>query len=102
MESLLSLNGIVFDGLLALGLLVLAWTLLRSPDLFKAIVLFISFGLIMSLAWVRLKAVDIALAEAAIGAGLTGALFLSTLSRIRRGSRKDDYKADRRPSSEEK
>ena len=98
MESLLNLNDIVFDGLLALGLLVLAWSLLRSPDLFKAIVLFISFGLIMSLAWVRLKAVDIALAEAAIGAGLTGALFLSTLSRMQRGSRKSEPKKDRRPS----
>jgi uncharacterized MnhB-related membrane protein len=101
MESLLNFNLIVFDGVLALGLLVLAWALLGSPDLFKAIVLFISFGLIMSLAWVRLKAVDIALAEAAIGAGLTGALFLSTLSRIQRRRRKDDSKEDRRPSSEE-
>ena len=101
MESLLNFSGIVFDGLLALGLLVLAGSLLRSPDLFKAIVLFISFGLIMSLAWVRLKAVDIALAEAAIGAGLTGALFLAALSRIQRGSRKDESKEDRRPSSEE-
>jgi uncharacterized MnhB-related membrane protein len=102
MESLLSLNGIVFDGLFALGLLVLAWALLRSPDLFKAIVLFISFGLIMSLAWVRLKAVDIALAEAAIGAGLTGALFLAALSRIQRGRRRDESKEDRRPLSEKK
>ena len=101
MESLLNFSGIVFDGLLALGLLVLAGSLLRSPDLFKAIVLFVSFGLIMSLAWVRLKAVDIALAEAAIGAGLTGALFLAALSRIQRGSRKDESKEDRRPSSEE-
>ena len=101
MESLLNLTDIVFDGLLALGLLVLAWALLRSPDLFKAIVLFISFGLIMSLAWVRLKAVDIALAEAAIGAGLTGALFLAALSRIERSRRKDDIKEDRRPSSEQ-
>jgi len=98
MESLINLNDIVFDGLLALGLLVLAWSLLRSPDMFKAIVLFISFGLVMSLAWVRLKAVDIALAEAAIGAGLTGALFLSALSRIQRGRRRDDSKEDRRPS----
>ena len=87
MESLLDFVVIFFDGLVVLGLLVLAGTLLRSPDLFKAIVLFISFGLIMSLAWVRLKAVDIALAEAAIGAGLTGALFLAALSRIGRGRR---------------
>jgi len=102
MESLININDIVFDGLLALGLLVLAWSLLRSPDMFKAIVLFISFGLIMALAWVRLKAVDIALAEAAIGAGLTGALFLSALSRIQHGRPKDDSKEDRRPLSEKK
>jgi uncharacterized MnhB-related membrane protein len=100
MESLISLNDIVFDGLLALGLLVLAWSLLRSPDMFKAIVLFISFGLVMSLSWVRLRAVDIALAEAAIGAGLTGALFLSALSRIQRNSPRDDSKEDRRLSSD--
>jgi uncharacterized MnhB-related membrane protein len=39
-------------------------------------VLFIIFGLLMSLAWARLAAPDIGLAEAAIGAGLTGALLL--------------------------
>ena len=80
---------IAFDGLLAASLLVLAWRRLRSPDLFKAVVLFISFGLVMSLAWVRLKAVDIALAEAAIGAGITGALFLTALGRLRRNAGKD-------------
>ncbi|MGD8293910.1 MAG: DUF4040 domain-containing protein, partial [Desulfobacterales bacterium] len=70
MESSLTYAAIAFDGVLALVLLVLAWQLLRSPNLFKAVVLFISFGLMLSLAWVRLRAIDIALAEAAIGAGL--------------------------------
>ncbi|MFQ5488820.1 MAG: Na(+)/H(+) antiporter subunit B, partial [Gammaproteobacteria bacterium] len=55
---------------------------LASPDLFRAIVLFIAFGLLMALAWVRLDAPDIALAEAAIGAGLTGALLLAALARL--------------------
>ncbi len=72
----------LFDGLLALTLLWLAWRALRSPDLFTAIVLFIAFGLVMALAWVRLQAPDIALAEAAIGAGLTGALLLAALARL--------------------
>ncbi len=36
----------------------------------------------LSLVWVRLDAPDIALAEAAIGAGLTGALLLSALARL--------------------
>jgi uncharacterized MnhB-related membrane protein len=72
-----------FDVLLGLGLLWLAWRALASPDLYKAIVLFVAFGLLMALAWVRLNAPDVALAEAAIGAGLTGALLLAALARLR-------------------
>ena len=72
-----------FDGLLCLTLMFLAWRLICMPDLFRAVMLFFVFGLLMSLAWVRLQAVDVALAEAAIGAGLTGALFLATLARLR-------------------
>jgi uncharacterized MnhB-related membrane protein len=71
-----------FDALLGFALLWLAWQALASPDLFKAIVLFIAFGLLMALAWVRLHAPDVALAEAAIGAGLTGALLLAALARL--------------------
>ena len=72
-----------FDTLVGLGLLWLAWRALASPDLFRAIVLFVAFGLLMALAWVRLDAPDVALAEAAIGAGLTGALLLAALARLR-------------------
>jgi len=71
-----------FDALLGSALLWLGWRALASPDLFRAIVLFIAFGLLMALAWVRLNATDIALAEAAIGAGLTGALLLAALARL--------------------
>lgn len=81
MEAL-NLLSWLFDCLLGLGLLWLAWRALASPELFQAIVLFISFGLLMALAWVRLNAPDVALAEAAIGAGLTGALLLSAWARL--------------------
>jgi multisubunit Na+/H+ antiporter MnhB subunit len=77
----------LFDILLAGALLWLAWRALSSTDLFKAVVLFIAFGLLMALAWVRLDALDIALAEAAVGAGLTGALLLAALARL---GRQDD------------
>lgn len=82
MEVITSLEW-AFDTVLGLGLLWLAWQALASPDLFKAIVLFVSFGMLMTLAWVRLDAPDIALAEAAIGTGITGALLLSALARLR-------------------
>ena len=94
MENFLNSAGSVFDAVLALALLVLAWRLLRTPELFTAIVLFISFGLIMSLTWVRLNAVDIALAEAAIGAGVTGALFLAALGRLQRNNPSDLQEED--------
>lgn len=73
---------IIFDGILAGMLVWLCWRVLSTPDLFKAVVLFIVFGLLMALAWVRLQATDIALAEAAIGAGLAGALMLDAVGQI--------------------
>ena len=81
MEAL-SLLQFTFDTVLGVTLLWLAWRALASENLFKGIVLFIAFGLLMALAWVRLDAPDVALAEAAIGAGLTGALLLVALTRL--------------------
>jgi len=84
MEALTLLSW-VFDATLGCTLMWLAWRTLASEDLFKGIVLFIAFGLLMALAWVRLDAPDIALAEAAIGAGLTGALLLGALAKLEAG-----------------
>lgn len=83
----------VLDIILAASLLLIAWRLVTTPDLFKAAVLFITLSLLMALAWVRLKAPDIALAEAAIGAGITGILLIDTLGRLRSG-RQDSGRGD--------
>ena len=72
----------IFDLLLVAALLWSAVRVLTTPDLFRAVVLFIVFGLLMALAWARLDAPDIALAEAAIGAGLTGALLLDAVAHL--------------------
>jgi len=72
-------NPLVFDGLLAAALLWSAWRALTVVDATRAVVMFIVFGLFLTLVWARLDAPDIALAEAAIGAGLTGALLLDWL-----------------------
>ena len=74
-----------FDVALVLALVAIAMGTLLSHDLFQSVVLFIVFGLLMAVAWCRLEAVDVALAEAAIGAGLTGALLLNTLAATRGG-----------------
>jgi len=77
-------TGLAFDLLLACLLLWSAWRTLAAPALGRAVVMFIVFGLLMALAWARLSAPDIALAEAAIGAGLTGALLLDAIGALRR------------------
>lgn len=71
--------GFLFDLALAALMVWLGWSTLASSSLFRAIVLFVAFGLSMALAWIRLDALDVALAEIAVGAGLTGALFLAAL-----------------------
>jgi energy-converting hydrogenase B subunit D len=76
--------GLALDLLLAGALLWSAWRSLASPRADRAVVLFIVVGLLMALAWARLSAPDIMLAEAAIGAGLTGALLLDALGAQRR------------------
>jgi energy-converting hydrogenase B subunit D len=69
---------LMIDLVLVAGTLVLALMCVAAKDLFKAIVLFVSLGLFVTIVWARLQAWDVAIAEAAIGAGLTGALLLAT------------------------
>ncbi|MDX1656944.1 MAG: DUF4040 domain-containing protein, partial [Candidatus Competibacteraceae bacterium] len=74
--SPMELSGWFLDGLLGLGLVWLSWRCISSDNLFQAIILFMVLGLLMALAWARLAAPDLALAEAGLGTGLTGALLL--------------------------
>lgn len=64
----------IYDFILVLSLLGAAWKALCGREAFTSTVFFIVYGLLMALAWVQLGAIDVALAEASIGTGLTGAL----------------------------
>jgi multisubunit Na+/H+ antiporter MnhB subunit len=64
---------------LALGLAV--WTVVAREH-FAAVAGFIVYGLVLAIIWVQLSAIDVALTEAAIGAGLTGALLIGAVSRL--------------------
>ncbi len=74
---------LVLEGGLALLILaVAAWaTLVRET--FASVVGFVVYGLLLALAWVSLSSVDVALTEAAIGSGVTGALLLAASARLR-------------------
>lgn len=71
----------LLDAVLGLLLLSLAGGALHVRQLYAGVLLFIAFGLVLALVWARLGAADLALAEAAIGAGLTGVLLFAALAR---------------------
>lgn len=72
----------LFDALLAVGIVGVAVAALFAKDRFAAVGAFMVMGFLVALSWVRLGAPDVALAEAAIGAGLTGALLLRSARRL--------------------
>ncbi len=70
--------------MIALILGLALWVVL-ARETFAAVAGFIAYGLLLTLAWVGLSAIDVAMTEAAIGAGLTGALLIGAASRLRGG-----------------
>lgn len=73
---------LILDVLLIAGLIGLALQSISGPTIFRSMVMFITFSFSMALAWVRLGAPDLALAEASIGAGITGALMMIAYQRL--------------------
>ena len=53
-----------------------------SKNLLVSILIFMSYSLVMSMIWVLLESPDLAITEAAVGAGVTSVLFFITLKRI--------------------
>lgn len=72
---------LAFDIATAGLLIATALMIARTRDLGAAVVLYAMYGLLLCVYWVRRGAPDVALAEAALGAGVTTVLFLATLAR---------------------
>ena len=81
----------------ALLLVALGSFAVISRDTFAAIVGYLAYGLLLTLAWMQLRGPDVALTEAAIGGGLTGAMLIAAATRLR-GSDASASKALPRPA----
>lgn len=53
-----------------------------TRKLLPAVIIFMSYSMIMSVVWLLLRAPDLAITEAAVGAGITSVLFFITLRRL--------------------
>lgn len=63
-------------------LIICAIAVSFSKDLLVSVVIYTAYGLIMSIYWLILESLDLAITEAAVGAGVTGILFFVTLKKI--------------------
>ena len=72
----------VVEWLLLIFLIVCALSVCIARDLLNSVVIFMSYSLVMSVVWVLLRAPDLAITEAAVGAGVTSVLFFLTLRRV--------------------
>ena len=73
----------LFECILLLCLVVCALSVAFTKDLLTSIIIFMSYSLIMCLIWMILQSPDLAITEAAVGAGVTSILFFLTLKKIR-------------------
>ncbi len=72
------------NALIVVFLIVCAIAVERTKDLVSAVVILSAYTLMMSVLWLMLHTPDVALTEAAIGAGVTCILFLAVISRTER------------------
>lgn len=72
----------VFTCVLLAFLVICAIAVSFSKNLLNSVVIFMAYSLIMSVIWMVLESPDLAITEAAVGAGVTSVLFFVTLNRI--------------------
>ncbi|MBR7064906.1 MAG: DUF4040 domain-containing protein [Treponema sp.] len=80
----------IFEIILLLGLVVCALAVSLTKKLVSAIVVFMSYSVIMSILWLLLESPDLALTEAAVGAGITSILLFLAMRRINLMGRQQD------------
>ena len=73
----------LFESVILLSLIVCAMSVAFTKDLLTSIIIFMSYSLIMCIIWMILQSPDLAITEAAVGAGVTSILFFLTLKKIR-------------------
>ena len=76
-----------FDFWLLVFLIIVALVALNLRDLIASILVLSVYSFFMALLFATLGAVDVALVEANLGAGVTGVVFITAIFLMRRSSR---------------
>ena len=80
----------IFKIILLILLIVCAVGVNLTPSLLQSVIIFMTYSSIMCLIWILMESPDLAITEAAVGAGVSSILFLVTLRRIRPEKDRDE------------
>ena len=80
----------IFEIILLTFLVVCALSVSLSRNLLVSLIIFMSYSLVMSVLWIILQSPDLAITEAAVGAGGTSILFFVTLKKVGAMKEEDD------------
>ena len=72
----------VIELVLLLVLIVCAIATSLNKNLLASVIIFMAYSVVMSIMWALLEAPDLAVTEAAVGAGISSVLFFITLRKI--------------------
>ena len=85
---------IVFESILITFMIICAISVSTTKNLLSSVIIFMSYSLIASVIWLLLRSPDLAITEAAVGAGVTSTLMFLTLKNVNKlkeeGEEEDD------------
>lgn len=84
----------IFKIILLVMLILCAICASASKRLLVSVIIYMSYSLIMSVVWITLESPDLAITEAAVGAGVSTVLFLLTLRIVNRSSGEDENESE--------
>lgn len=91
-----------FFTIILLGFLVVcAISVSLSKNLLNSLLIYMSYSLVMSIIWILLESPDLAITEAAVGAGVTSILFFVTLKKIHAIADEDGDEAEQPTTTED-
>ncbi len=73
----------VLNMILLLFIVVCAVAVAATKSLLSAVIIFMAQGLVVSIVWILLRSPDLAITEAAVGAGVSSILMFAALKKIR-------------------
>ena len=81
-----------FRLILLSGLVICAVATALTKNLKQAVIIYMAYSVIMSVIWIMLDSPDLAITEAAVGAGITSLLLFLTLRRLNLIDRDEEHR----------